>query len=114
MSPNATVELSSRVAREACLTKFNEQTSRLKSDGILSCARGKTSVQLKRNGALVRVCEALKKDARCKDKKAEINWKKEDAKDKDRSVDVDNLLVFLQKPTDLIGTLDTQFQDISV
>ena len=114
MSPNSNVEFSSRIERKSCLTKFNEENSRLKTDGALTCGRAKTSVQLKRNGALIHACESLKKDARCKNKKVEICWKKDDPKDKDRSVDVEGQPVFLQKSTNLSGLFVSQFQDVSV
>ena len=86
----------------------------MKSDGALSCGRAKTSTQLKRNGALVKVCELLKKDPRCKNQKVEICWQKNDVKDKDRSVVIDEKPIFIQKKTDLIGSMDAQFQDISI
>ena len=76
------MDIACRTVREVCLIKFNEANSRLKLDGALACARAKTSKQLKRNGPLVHVCETLKKDARYKNRKVEICWKKNDSKDK--------------------------------
>ena len=72
ISPNALVEFRSRFVREACLIKLNATNSNLKTDGILTCNRAKTAVQLKRNGSLIRALELFKKDARCKDKKIDI------------------------------------------
>ena len=71
-------------------------------------------MQLKYNTALMTTCEILKKGLRCKNKKIEIWWMKENAKDKDRSVDVDGVPVFLQKRSDLSGSFDSQFQDVSI
>ena len=81
---------------------------------MLSCGRAKTSTQLQRNVALVKICETLKKDPRYKNQKDEMCWQKNDAKGKDRSVDIDGKPIFIQKKTDLIGSMDAQFQDIPV
>ena len=81
--------------------------------GEISVGRAKTSVQLKRNGALQQVCEKLKKDVRCKDLVVEIVWQMEDKSCKDRGVKVGSEICFLQKSGDLIGKFATPFHDLS-
>ena len=116
ISSMSVVEFGSKFARDACLEKLSKSDSILKSKehGDVTVQRAKTTSQLKRNTALVTACEALKKDPRCKNKKIEICWLKENAQDKDRSVDVDGVSVFLQKRSNLSGSFDGQFQDICI
>ena len=113
ISPNALVEFASRSIREACLTKLSGADSNLKTDGVLTCNRAKNAVQLKRNASLVRACEILKKDTRCKSKKIEICWKKEDVKDKSRSVVIDGSPVFDQNVSELSGSFSCVFLDLA-
>ena len=84
------IELSSRGSRETAFKKLTEDTSILKNAGLgdeVSCARAKTSLQLKRNSALQKACETLKKDSRCDNKSVEIAWKIDGSKDRGMKVD---------------------------
>ena len=77
---------------------------------MLSVARAKTAVQKKRNDALHRACDVLKKEDRSKNKSVTIEWQIDDSKD--RSVSVDKVPIFLQKVTDLTGSFLSPFQDV--
>ena len=79
---------------------------------MLSVARAKTAVQKKRNDALHRASDVLKKDDRSKNKSVTITWKTEGTKD--RAVLVDGVQVFLQKATDLSGSFLPPFQDVTL
>ena len=111
ITSNVIVEFSSRSVRESVLAKLAKEDSPMKSAGKITCSRAKTSVQLKRNGSLKQVCNVLKKDCRCKDKTVTIIWQIEGSKD--RSVEVDGHPIFHQKLSDLTGTFDSQFKDLS-
>ena len=114
LSGVSVVELSSRFVRETCLTKLQEDNSVLKKPALsmLSVARAKTAVQKKRNDALHRASDVLKKDDRSKNKSVTITWKTEGTKD--RAVLVDGVQVFLQKATDLSGSFLPPFQDVTL
>ena len=79
---------------------------------MLSVARAKTAVQKKRNDALHRASDVLKKDDRSMQKSVTITWKTEGTKD--RAVLVDGIQVFLQKATDLSGSFLPPFQDVTL
>ena len=114
LSGVSVVELSSRFVRETCLTKLQEDNSVFKKPALsmLSVARAKTAVQKKRNDALHRASDVLKKDDRSKNKSVTITWKTEGTKD--RAVLVDGVQVFLQKATDLSGSFLPPFQDVTL
>ena len=94
LSGVSVVELSSRFVRETCLKKLQEDNSVLKKPAlsILFVVRAKTAVQKKRNDALHRACDVLKKDDRSKNKSVTITWQIEGTKD--RAVLVDSVQVF--------------------
>ena len=112
MSPVSVVELPSRALRETSLKKLEGHSILTSANvGSVSVARAKTSVQLKRNGALQQACEKLKKDSRCKDKSVEIVWQMEGKKD--RGVKVGDQIAFLQISTDLTGKYNVPFNDLT-
>ena len=84
----------------------------MKSDenGQLEVQWAKTASQLKRNAALARACDLVKKDARANGKVVEIAWKKTGTKD--RAVEMAGAQVFLQTSADLVGTFCSPFQDL--
>jgi hypothetical protein len=112
MSGVSVIEMSSRSVRETCLKKLQEDNSILKkpAHNMLSVARAKTAVQKKRNDALHRACDVLKKEDRSKNKSVTIEWQIDDSKD--RSVSVDKVPIFLQRVTDLTGSFLSPFQDV--
>jgi hypothetical protein len=112
ISPNCVVEFSSRAIRETVLEKLGKENSPMTAAANLSCNRAKTSIQLKRNGSLKKAAELLKKDARCKSKSVNIAWKQDDGT-KDRSVEVDGKSIFKQQISDLAGSFESQFHDLS-
>ena len=113
MSALSVVELISNSVREASLKKLPEGNSILKGDfGEIKVNRAKTAMQLKRNGALQRACDLIKKDRRAQGKSVTIEWKIENSKD--RGVKMDGQTIFLQKVTELTGQFLAPFQDVTL
>ena len=113
ITPNVVVEFSSRTVREDVLQKLNRENSLMTSGGKITCNRAKTAIQLKRNACLMKACNLLKKDNRCKNKSVNIVWQKQDGT-KDRAVEVDGIPIFNQSISDLTGAfVDIQFQNLS-
>ena len=106
------VELSSRAEREAVLKSFAESGSILKdvSNNILSVARAKSSLQLKRNSALRRALTMIEKDAKASQKEVKIEWLIPESKK--RSVTVAGQEVFVQEYQDTEGEFLTPFQHL--
>ena len=76
VGPITIVEVASRNVREEVLKKFNEANSTKKdaAGGNISIGRAKTSLQLKRNGALKQAMKLVKQDSRASGKSVEICW----------------------------------------
>ena len=64
----------------------------------------------------MKACDLLKKDPRVADKKPELIWQKEvdGVLTKDRFIEIDGVSVFVQKPSDLTGTLWAPYQNLVV
>lgn len=112
------IELSSRSARELVLKKFQGGLSLQDSSAtVLKVSRAKSALQLRRNANLRRALAALQKDPLGKDKKIEIEWQVEggSSKDrcKDRSVKMNEEVVFLQKVDDDCGIFSPQFAHLT-
>ena len=114
LSGVSVVELSSRFGRESCLKKLQGDNAVLKKPALsmLSVGRAKTAIQKKRNDALHRASDGLKKDDRSKKESITITWQIEGTKD--RTVLVDGVQVFLQKVTDLTGSFLPPLQDVTL
>ena len=81
----------------------------------ISIRRAKTAWQLKRNAALYRVEEVLKKDSAVKDQNLTVKIVMMDPGDsKDRWVEVSGRKVFIQKIGDMSGTLQAPFLHVSL
>ena len=92
---------------------MNRENSLMTSDEKITYNRAKTAIQLKRNACLMKACDLLKKDNRCKNKSVNIVWQKQDGT-KDRAVEVDGIPIFNQSISDLTGAfVDIQFQNLS-
>ena len=78
----------------------------------ISAKRAQTAVQRKRNEALHRASDMLKKDARCHGKSVTIEWQIENSKD--RHVQADGIPIFLQTLTDLSGKFLKPFEDLKI
>ena len=117
--PISIVELSCRSVREATLAKIGSSKMADGKQGDCEIQRAKTSLQLKRNGAVTKASDKLKQDPRNNGKTVKIAWKIDDPKErgvesKTRGVEVNGVLVFLQSPTDSIGMFGAPFQDMSL
>ena len=97
--------------REDILKKLRETTSTRK-DAVgsnISVGRAKTSLQLKRNGALKQALKLVKQDARAEGKSVEICWLTE--RSKDRTVKIGDQVVSRQISTDVGGEFLAPFQN---
>jgi len=112
VGPITIVEVASRNVREEILKKLKETTSTRKdaAGGNIAVGRAKTSLQLKRNGALKQAMKLVKQDARAKDKSVEICWLTEGSKD--RTVKIGDQVVFRQTSTDIGGEFVAPFQNL--
>jgi len=112
VGPITIVEVASRNVREEILKKLKETTSTRKdaAGGNISVGRAKTSLQLKRNGALKQAMKLVKQDARAEGKSVEICWLTEGSKD--RTVKIGDQVVFRQTSTDIAGEFVAPFQNI--
>jgi len=106
------VELSSRAERETVLKSFSESSGEMKdvSGNILSMARAKSSLQLKRNAALRRASTMIEKDAKAKDKEVKIEWLLEGSKK--RVITVAGQEAFAQEYQDTEGEFLAPFQHL--
>ena len=113
LSGMSIIELSSHGARETSLKALGgDKSTRDTEIGKLEIARAQTSLQRKRNSALVQAIEALKKDPRCQGKNLEIAWKIDGSKN--RAVKMEDRQIFIQSPVDLIGRFCSPFENVSV
>jgi len=112
LSRHFVVEVASRSIREEIPEKIKQANSTNKdcAGGNISVGRAKTSLQLKRNGALKQALKLIKQDSRASGKSAEICWLIEGSKD--RTVKLGDQVVFRQKPTDIGGEFAAPFQNI--
>ena len=80
----------------------------------LKIDRAKTAFQLGRNSVLRRAADVLKKDARCKNKEIQVEWRLKDSKDKAREVQVDGVTAFRQLVDEPSGCFLGSFSDLTV
>ena len=118
LTPLCIVELSSRQVREQTLKKLQaNSTMKDSGDNKISVARAKTASQMKRNSSLKKACDLLKKDGRTNGLTVEIKWLIElpdGTKSKDRAVTVGDEVAFLQIPSDLTGSFQKSFCNLTV
>ena len=100
MSPLSIVEFSSREVRERVFKEIEKRGDSMQEDDSnkVSVKRAKIFWQLKRNAALKKAAELLKKNVRAKGKDVAIQWQIECTKD--RAVKAANEVVFLQTKAD--------------
>ena len=102
-------EISSRSNREKIVNaKFAMTDS---TGAVLKIDRAKTSQQLKRNGALQKASDLLKKDPKTKNKEVKIVWQITGQKTRAVAVEDENVLV--QEITDMTGKFAAGFSFIS-
>ena len=110
--PISIVELPNRNVREAALKKIIDSKLTDENGGEIQVARAKTSVQRERNVALKQACAKLKADSRNTGKEVSIEWLIDGTKN--RTVNINKQVVFLQTLQDTIGTFQSPFQNLSV
>jgi hypothetical protein len=115
LTPITIVEFASRDVRETVLKKIEAGSKMSVGGNEISIRRNKTAWQLKRNAALFRAEEALKKDSRVKDQNLTVKIVMMDPGDsKDRWVEVSGRKVFIQKIGNMSGTLQAPFLHVSL
>ena len=116
MSAVSVVELSSRFVRESCLKKIGEDNAIMANAnmGTIKIGRAKTNLQMNRNNMLYRVEDFFKKDSSTKSKSIKIIWQMEDRKNKDRGVEVDGMMAFVQSNSDLSGKFLAPYQETNL
>ena len=98
------VEFSGRSAREHVLKTYQEGTTKMKcGSSEIGMARAKTQLQLQRNTALRKAHDMIKESA----PEAKINWKIEASHD--RTISINNAVVFTQLFNDSHGTFSGAF-----
>jgi hypothetical protein len=110
--PISIVELPNRNVREAALKKIIDSKTTDENGGEIQVARAKTSVQRERNAALKQACAKLKTDSRNIGKEISIEWLIDGTKN--RTVNINKQVVFLQTLQNTIGTFQSPFQNLSV
>ena len=108
------MESSSREVRERVFKEIEKRGGSMQEDDSnkVSVKRAKISWQLKRNAALKKAAELLKKDVRAKGKDVAIEWQIEGTKD--RAVKVGNEVVFLQTKADAAGSFQKSFANLAL
>ena len=118
MTPVSVVEFASRTVREEVLKLAGQKLAYRDNTGaVLAVERAKTALQRKRNTALGKAFDLLKKHGAAKGQKVEISWKIEGlaANEKGlRGVKVNDTLVFRQQVGDVGGVFSSPFEDLQV
>ena len=118
MTPVSVVEFASRTVREEALKLAGQKpVYRDNTGAVLAVERAKTALQPKRNTALGKAFDLLKKHDAAKGQKIEISWKIEGlaANEKGlRGVKMNDTLVFRQQMGDVGGMFSSPFADLQV
>ena len=116
MSAVSVVELSSRFVRESCLNKIGEDNAIMTNAnmGTIKIGRAKTNLQMNRNNILYRVEDFCKKGVSMKSKTVKIIWRMDDSKNKDRGVEIDGVMPFMQSNSDLSGKFLAPYQETNL
>jgi len=114
ISTGSVVELSSRLVRDFCLKKLTEDNSIMATSelGTIAVRRAKTEFQRNRNNALYRAEQHIKSQPGSKGKPVKIIWQIEGKKD--RGVECDGQMAFLQSASDLTGKFLAPFEKLDV
>jgi len=115
LSSVSIVEFASRTVRELALKKFEANPTLKDGQATVKVDRAKTSLQMKRNAALRRALDLIKKESVVRESSAvapEIEWKTEG--NKNRSVKFAGRSVFLQKPGDQTGHFIAPFLHLNL
>ena len=104
------VEFATNALREQVLKKTSETHIEDAQGHVITVARAKTAAQLHRNGAMRRALKMIKSHAAARGREPQINWKVENSKD--RTIEVDNTIVFSQSPNDIGGIFRGPFSNL--